>query len=244
MYDAAVTLEMATRAAVRKLRNLDIAAILALLRAEVVFDTHTPETAKALQLLNDAGIRFCWQYARLSTTELTKILSLEQRMRHVRYTMAMRYGVLPDTTLTETDLRDILERPRNLYAVSHAARKWLECSLGSDDAKALFGEHHVSDHDRMRIESLLNDVSKATIGEMAVNWKVVIHMLQSPERGFFVTDRHIEDLKVHGTVDKRLERMLAALGLWAPLVWTDEERAARHLAESDRVRMIAFQAQE
>lgn len=244
LRENAAMAEAATRSATRKLRNLDTNAVLAMLRQEVRLDTDIPEMREAQMLLVRAGVRHIWQYMQLSTAELTKLLTLEKRMRVVRYAMALKCGALPDTTFTETELRDILERPRNLYAVDGMAER-LGLRLASDEARALFAEHHVPDDIRSAIASGLAEArTSSTIRDMITNWPIVEQVLGGAGSNYFVTDRRIADVQQHGTMNKRLERMLAELGLWAPLVFTDEERAARHRTESDRLRLIAFQAQE
>ncbi len=229
LRDQVTFLCYSAEAAVQRQGSMTNEDMLAVLRMSVqkAFTSAPDYVAKTAGTLHDAGVVYGWQYAQLSTSRLTEIVGVVQSMTAVRLFMAKEHGLMPDTHFSEADLREVHERPRNLYAVDGMAER-LGLRLASSEGRALFAKHHVPDDVRDRIAGeLYETVMSSTILDMVTNWPIVERVLTGEGRNYFVTARRIADIEAHGTVDKRLERLLAELGLWAPLVWTDEERDAR-----------------
>ncbi len=150
--------------------------------------------------LHHAGIEFGWQYAQLTRAQLVAICG--DTSTSVRLFLATTHGLLVDTVFSEEQMRDILNRPRNLFAnegteaaLSGLLRTVLMDLLSMRDIMELDDACHAF-RARPRLESLLP------------RWNA-------------------QDLGLPPDVLRRAEASIVQLGLWAPLVWTQEERQHR-----------------
>ncbi len=176
-----------------------------------------------MESLRAGGVDFVWQFTQLTRARLTELCG--DKAFAMRRTFAQR-GLLIDTVFTEEQMRVILERPANLFAVEGMETLLFARIVDTPEIVNAFDAAGVTADVRTMITKRLAEHRLPfTLLNAAVHWPVVTSGIM-------------------GAYATHVQTALARLGLWAPLVWTSEERTRWHTMEYDRVRLVAFQAQE
>lgn len=165
--------------------------------------------------LYKAGIKFGWQYARLTWTGLYKIFPDPKDRRQVLFHMADFYGLVPEMPITEEIMRLVNKRPVNLFEVP--GMKELLGQSVDDIIVPKLTESQRYTFSNVRYGRRFPP-SSFTLDALLNNWEPLF--TPDEEEAAFVDDSWL-------LLTRRIHEILNEHGLWTPLVWTQAERARR-----------------